>query len=75
MQLQAVPTVDTIEPQHFYEQFYLTQQPVVIKEMAKGWPAYHKWNWAYFKDLVGDQKVGLYNNIKSDAYTPHQHCR
>ncbi len=70
MQVQAVPIVDTIEPQHFYERFYLTQQPVVIKEMAKAWPAYHKWNWAYFKELVGDQKVGLYNNIKSDAYTP-----
>ncbi len=70
MQLQAVPIVDTIEPQRFYEEFYSTQKPVVIKEMAKAWPAYHKWNWIYFKELVGTQKVGLYNNIKSDAYTP-----
>jgi len=70
MQLQAVPIVDNIEPQRFYEKFYSTQQPVVIKEMAKAWPAYHKWNWTYFKGLVGNQKVGLYNNVKSDAYTP-----
>lgn len=38
--------------------------------MAKAWPAYTKWNWNHFKALVGDRRVGLYNNIKSDAYTP-----
>ncbi|MFN2439898.1 MAG: cupin-like domain-containing protein, partial [Chitinophagaceae bacterium] len=70
MQLQAVPMVDSIEPQDFFQQFYLTQKPVVIKNLAKNWPAYQKWNWTYFKALVGNQKVGLYNNIKSDAYTP-----
>lgn len=38
--------------------------------MAKQWPGYHKWNWDYFIDVVGDKEVGVYNNIKSDAYTP-----
>jgi len=70
MQLQAVPIVDTIEPQDFYQRFYSAHKPVVIKDLAKAWPAYQKWNWTYFKELVGNQKVGLYNNIKSDAYTP-----
>src|SRR5688572_28731859 len=70
MQLQAVPTFDEIEPQVFQKKFYDPQQPVVIKNLAKAWPAYAKWNWQYFKELVGEQKVGLYNNIKSDAYTP-----
>jgi len=70
MQLQAVPSFDDIDPQVFRKKFYDPQQPVVIKNLAKAWPAYAKWNWQYFKDLVGDQKVGLYNNIKSDAYTP-----
>jgi hypothetical protein len=70
MQLQAVPSFDDIDPQVFHKEFYDPQQPVVIKNLAKAWPAYAKWNWQYFKDLVGDQKVGLYNNIKSDAYTP-----
>jgi hypothetical protein len=70
MQLQAVPTFDDIDPKVFQNKFYVSQKPVVIKNLAKLWPAYTKWNWRYFKDLVGDQKVGLYNNIKSDAYTP-----
>ncbi|MEO8819907.1 MAG: cupin-like domain-containing protein, partial [Ginsengibacter sp.] len=46
------------------------QKPLVITELAKEWPAYKKWSWDYFKEIVGDQKVGLYNNVKSDAYTP-----
>ncbi|ANE51355.1 cupin-like domain-containing protein [Flavisolibacter tropicus] len=70
MQLQAVPAVDFIEPQQFVDLYYTPQKPVVIKDLAKQWPAYTKWNWSYFKELVGHQKVGLYNNIKSDAYTP-----
>ena len=41
-----------------------------MRNMSKNWTAYDKWNWDYFKTLVGDKKVGLYNNIKSDAYTP-----
>lgn len=70
MQLQTVPTFDEIDPHVFQKQFYEPQKPVVIKNLAKEWPAYDKWNWKYFKDLVGNQKVGIYNNIKSDAYTP-----
>ena len=70
MQLQAVPTFDEIDPHAFQKQFYEPQKPVVIKNLAKEWPAYDKWNWKYFKELVGNQRVGIYNNIKSDAYTP-----
>ena len=70
MQLQPVPVMETIEWEEFQKTFYEPQKPVVIKSMAKAWPAYTKWNWDYFKKLVGDQKVALYNNIKSDAYTP-----
>ena len=70
MQLKPVDTVNSIDPVDFRNRFYLPQVPVVIKDLAKQWPAYHKWNWQYFKNLVGDKKVGLYNNVKSDAYTP-----
>lgn len=70
MELQAIPVVDTIDPKRFREEFYTPQKPVVIRSLAKDWPAYSKWDWDYFKQLVGDKRVGLYNNIKSDAYTP-----
>ena len=70
MQLKPVVTVDSIEPDVFKREFYTPGIPVVIKDIAKKWSAYSKWNWDYFKQLAGDKKVPLYNNVKSDAYTP-----
>jgi hypothetical protein len=70
MQLQVIPEFENIDPQKFRDEFFIPQKPVILKNLAKQWPAYQKWNWAYFKQLVGDKKVGLYNNTKSDAYTP-----
>ncbi|MBD0288985.1 MAG: cupin-like domain-containing protein [Flavisolibacter sp.] len=70
MQLQSIPTFRQIDPKTFQEEFYQPQKPVVLKDLAKAWPAYQKWNWHYFKELVGDKQVALYNNVKSDAYTP-----
>lgn len=70
MQLSPIPVFETIDAELFKRDFYAQQKPVVIKKLAHQWPAYEKWNWEYFKQLVGEQKVGLYNNVKSDAYTP-----
>lgn len=70
MQLQPVDVVQEISVADFKKKYYNTLKPLVIKNLAKQWPAYTKWNWDYFKNLVGNQKVGLYNNTKSDAYTP-----
>lgn len=70
MRLSEVDIVDTITPADFNALYYLPKRPLVIRKLAQSWPAYDKWNWDYFKILVGDKKVGLYNNIKSDAYTP-----
>ena len=70
MQLQAVDTVDTISPEDFKKNYYNKMKPVVIKNLAKEWPAFKKWTWDYFIDTVGEKEVGVYNNVKSDAYTP-----
>ena len=70
MHLNPVSTFNDLEPDIFKKEFYEPGTPVVIKNLAKEWPAYTKWNWDYFKQLVGDKKVPLYNNVKSDAYTP-----
>ena len=70
MQLKQVTTVESIDPEAFRKEFYEPGLPVVIKTLSKDWPAYTKWNWEYFKQLVGEKKVPLYNNVKSDAYTP-----
>ena len=70
MHLKPVTVVDDISPEEFKTKYYQPQIPVVIKNFAKQWPAYNKWTWDYFKEIVGDKKVGIYNNVKSDAYTP-----
>jgi hypothetical protein len=70
MQLQKIDTVETISPADFKKNYYNKMKPLVIKGLAKQWPAYKKWNWDYFIDMVGEKEVGVYNNIKSDSYTP-----
>jgi hypothetical protein len=70
MQLKPVEKLSSIAPNKFMQEYYLPMKPLVITDLAKQWPAYNKWNWDYFKNVVGNTEVGVYNNIKSDAYTP-----
>lgn len=70
MQLRPVDTVASISPEEFKEKYYKRNIPLIIKDLAKQWPAYNKWNWEFFKGIVGDKQVPLYHNEKSDAYTP-----
>lgn len=70
MQLQNVDKVENISPEAFKKNYYDAKKPLVITGLAKEWPGFDKWGWDYFIDIVGDKEVGVYNNIKSDAYTP-----
>jgi hypothetical protein len=70
MNLKAIDKVENISPKDFKEKYYATMKPLIITGLAKSWPAYTKWNWDYFIDMVGEKEVGVYNNVKSDSYTP-----
>ncbi len=70
MKLQTIDKVESISPENFKHNYYNPMKPLVITKLAQQWPAYTKWNWDYFKSVVGEVKVGVYNNVKSDAYTP-----
>src|SRR3981081_2513373 len=70
MQLKPIAIYEDIEPAVFQKEYYELQIPVVIRNLSRKWPAYSRWNWDYFKQLVGNKRVGIYNNVKSDAYTP-----
>ena len=70
MELKSIDRVEEISAEDFKNNYYQQMKPLIITGLAKQWPAYNKWNWDYFKSIVGNVKVGLYNNIKSDAYTP-----
>jgi hypothetical protein len=70
MQLSPVPVVGSIEVGDFKQHYYHAAKPLIIRNLARDWPAFHKWTWSYFQEKVGTCKVGIYNNLKSDAYTP-----
>lgn len=70
MQLKQVDIVDNISGDDFKKKYYDPQVPLIIRDLAKQWPAYTKWDWNYLKEVAGKEKVGIYNNVKSDAYTP-----
>jgi len=70
MQLHEVDRVESIRPEEFRDQYYTPMKPLVITGLSHQWPALQKWNWNFFKSIVGNVEVGLNNNIKSDAYTP-----
>ncbi|CAN5118099.1 hypothetical protein BH20BAC1_BH20BAC1_13440 [soil metagenome] len=69
MQLRSVDKVESIDPEAFKKNYYEPKIPLVITGLSKDWAAYQKWDWDYFKSVLGDKKVGLYNNVKSDAST------
>ena len=70
MQLKAIDRVESISPESFKKNYYDKMKPLIITGLAKQWPAYKNWNWDYFIDKVGEKEVGVYNNVKSDSYTP-----
>ncbi len=70
MLLKPIEKIEKISDEDFQQHYYKTGKPIVMTGIAKQWPAYAKWTWDYFKEIVGNQEVGIYNNIKSDAYTP-----
>lgn len=70
MRLLPVDVFQELSTKEFQQEYYRVGKPVVLKGLAKNWPALQKWNWDYFADKVGHKTVGLYNNVKSDAYTP-----
>ncbi len=70
MQLASIDKFEDISPADFQSNYYNPMRPVILTGLAKKWPAYEKWDWDFFQKAVGNTEVGVYNNIKSDAYTP-----
>ena len=62
--------VEDISKEDFREKYLLPRKPVVIRNMAKKWPAYQKWTMEYIKEVVGDVEVPLYDSSKADPAAP-----
>ena len=70
LHLLPIDVVDTITQEEFREKYLLPRKPVVIKDLARSWPAYQKWTMDYMKEVVGDVEVPLYDSSKADPAAP-----
>ncbi|MDQ1098269.1 MULTISPECIES: cupin-like domain-containing protein [Chryseobacterium] len=68
--LKPIDVVDDITQEEFIRKYLKPRKPVVIKNMAKKWPAYQKWTMDYMKEVVGDVEVPLYDSSKADPSAP-----
>lgn len=68
--LKPIDIVDDITKEEFFEKYLKPRKPVVIKNMARNWPAYQKWTMEYIKEVVGDVTVPLYDSAKADPAAP-----
>ncbi|WP_431611287.1 cupin-like domain-containing protein [Chryseobacterium sp. 'Rf worker isolate 10'] len=68
--LKPIDVVEDISKEEFYEKYLKPRRPVVIRNMAKNWPAYQKWTMEYMKEVVGDVEVPLYDSSKADPSAP-----
>ena len=70
LHLKPIDVVEDISEQDFREKYLKPRKPVVIKNMARKWPAYQKWTMDYMKEVVGDVEVPLYDSSKADPSAP-----
>ena len=70
LRLKPIDIVDDISKEDFLNLYLKPRKPLVIKNMAKNWPAYQKWTLEYMKKTVGDIEVPLYDSYKADPSAP-----
>ncbi|WP_129715942.1 cupin-like domain-containing protein [Pedobacter sp. SYP-B3415] len=68
--LSPIDIVDSISRSEFEQRYLNPRKPLIIKKMAKNWPAYEKWTMDYMKEVVGDTTVPLYDSSKADPSKP-----
>lgn len=63
-----IPVVDggNITREEFESNYVIPQKPVILRGLWKQYPAYHKWNYQFFKETMGNIEVGLFSSTKAD---------
>ena len=67
LDLHAVDSVNSIAKDDFQSQYFNTLKPLVIKDLAKNWPAFSKWTPSFFQTEYGDKRVTVYDKSFVDA--------
>ena len=61
LKLSPVDKVATIDREEFNKNYFIPLRPLVIKDLAKSWPALKKWTPDFFREQHGDQQVKVYD--------------
>jgi cupin-like protein len=67
LSLSAVDKVSTINSKDFVESYFKPLKPLVIKDVAKAWPALTKWTPEFFKEQHGKKQVKVYDGSFVEA--------
>lgn len=77
LNLERIPKVKTLTKKAFLRDYFGPQKPVVIENFIEDWPAFHKWNLDYIKQVAGDKEVPLYDDrpVKHDEGFNEPHAK
>lgn len=55
-----------LAPEAFRDEFYATNQPVILEDVAADWPAMRLWDPAYLREVLGDEPVEIMADRDAD---------
>ncbi len=61
LKLSPIEKVSLIDQKNFSDSYFTPLRPLVIKDLAKTWPASKKWTPDFFKDQYGNKQVKVYD--------------
>lgn len=73
VELSAVQRVEHLSGEEFIAGYKRPAKPVVIEGLTRSWPARQKWTLDYFKHIVGEKIVPLYDGTPAMG-RKHQHA-
>ncbi|KQS91983.1 cupin-like domain-containing protein [Chryseobacterium sp. Leaf394] len=63
MRLSAVQKIRNISSEDFLKQHLKPAKPVILQDFVDAEsPAFKKWNYQYFKEVAGEQKINIYGS-------------
>ncbi len=67
LKLSPIEKVSLIEQKNFSDSYFKPLKPLVIKDLAKTWPALKKWTPNFFRDQYGNKRVKVYDESFVEA--------
>ncbi|MDB5012665.1 MAG: cupin [Daejeonella sp.] len=68
--LSPIDVVDNIGKNEFVNKYLEARKPLIIKNLARDWPAFTKLTFDYLRDTAGDLMVPVYDSSKADPSKP-----